>query len=171
MKGIHRWSMQVGTSRKCGASSSLCRAGHWSNFACVPWGTSLPTDPPSYLQLLVAGGPALWQTAIVPQYCGQVDPHVWWRVSSSSFIFRCLIWSITFRWQEEVPSILRSDKNSWAEEDTDGDSTQQPMTIQKRVIQSGLDSIKGASATSIIELFVEDLRCLRFVIICTCSHN
>ena len=52
-----------------------------------------------------------------------------------------------------MPSILKADKTSWVDEDTDGDSTQQPMTIQKRVIQSGLDSIKGASATSIIELF------------------
>ena len=52
-----------------------------------------------------------------------------------------------------MPSILKADKTSWVDEDMDGDSTQQPMTIQKRVIQSGLDSIKGASATSIIELF------------------
>ena len=46
-------------------------------------------------------------------------------------------------WQEEVPSLLRSDE--WKK---GGESN-----LQERVIQSGLDAITGADAPRIISLF------------------
>ena len=47
------------------------------------------------------------------------------------------------QWQEEVPSLLRSDE--WKK---GGESN-----LQERVIQSGLDAITGTDASSIVTLF------------------
>ena len=53
-------------------------------------------------------------------------------------------------WEEEVPAILRSDMRNLTDT-AQGDAG--PMNLQQRVIQSGLDSIKGPDAPSIILLF------------------
>ena len=52
-------------------------------------------------------------------------------------------------WEEEIPSILKKDMKSLAGK---GDSSQ-PLNLQQRVIQSGLDSLEGEDAESIVALF------------------
>ena len=53
-------------------------------------------------------------------------------------------------WEEEVPAILRSDMGNLTDT-VQGDAG--PMNLQQRVIQSGLDSIQGPDAPSIVQLF------------------
>ena len=53
-------------------------------------------------------------------------------------------------WEEEVPAILRSDMRNLTDT-AQGDAG--PMNLQQRVIQSGLDSIQGPDAPSIVLLF------------------
>ena len=54
-------------------------------------------------------------------------------------------------WEEEVPAILRSDMRNLTDT-AQGDAG--PMNLQQRVIQSGLDSIQGPDAPSIVMLFM-----------------
>ena len=53
-------------------------------------------------------------------------------------------------WEDEIPSILRKDMKSLAT--GKGDSSQ-PLNLQQRVIQSGLDSLEGKDAADIVSLF------------------
>ena len=57
-------------------------------------------------------------------------------------------------WEEEIPSVLRKDMMSLTigEGGTDG-SDHQSLSLQQRVIQSGLDSLVGADAEDIVVLF------------------
>ena len=52
-------------------------------------------------------------------------------------------------WEEEIPSILKKDMKSLTGK---GDSSQ-PLNLQQRVIQSGLDSLEGEDAADIVLLF------------------
>ena len=72
-------------------------------------------------------------------------------------------------WEEEVPNIIRTDMGAWSElmpvvesqfwfvsgslMEGDKTSANGKMTMQQRVIQSGLDSIKGRDAAKIVRLF------------------
>ena len=53
-------------------------------------------------------------------------------------------------WEEEIPSILKKDMKSLA---TGKGDTSQPLNLQQRVIQSGLDSLEGKDAPAIVSLF------------------
>ena len=53
-------------------------------------------------------------------------------------------------WEEEIPSILKKDMKSLVT--GKGDSSQ-PLNLQQRVIQSGLDSLEGEDAADIVTLF------------------
>ena len=53
-------------------------------------------------------------------------------------------------WEQEVPAILRSDMRSLTETAQD---QAQPLNLQQRVIQSGLDSIKLPEAQQVVLLF------------------
>ena len=53
-------------------------------------------------------------------------------------------------WEEEIPSILKKDMKSLTT--GKGDSSQ-PLNLQQRVIQSGLDSLEGDDAADIVILF------------------
>ena len=53
-------------------------------------------------------------------------------------------------WEEEIPSILKKDMKSLTT--GKGDSSQ-PLNLQQRVIQSGLDSLEGKDAEDIALLF------------------
>ena len=53
-------------------------------------------------------------------------------------------------WEEEIPSILKKDMKSLA---TGKGDTSQPLNLQQRVIQSGLDSLEGDNAANIVLLF------------------
>ena len=53
-------------------------------------------------------------------------------------------------WEEEIPSILKKDMKSLTT--GKGDSSQ-PLNLQQRVIQSGLDSLEGEDAANIVVLF------------------
>ena len=53
-------------------------------------------------------------------------------------------------WEEEIPSILKKDMKSLST--GTGDSSQ-PLNLQQRVIQSGLDSLEGEDAADIVLLF------------------
>ena len=53
-------------------------------------------------------------------------------------------------WEEEIPAILKKDMKSLAT--GKGDSSQ-PLNLQQRVIQSGLDSLEGEDAAGIVTLF------------------
>ena len=53
-------------------------------------------------------------------------------------------------WEEEIPSILKKDMKSL--KTGKGDSSQ-PLNLQQRVIQSGLDSLEGEDAADIVTLF------------------
>ena len=53
-------------------------------------------------------------------------------------------------WEDEIPSILKKDMKSLTT--GKGDSSQ-PLNLQQRVIQSGLDSLKGEDAAAIQSLF------------------
>ena len=53
-------------------------------------------------------------------------------------------------WEDEIPSILKKDMKSLAT--GKGDSSQ-PLNLQQRVIQSGLDSLEGEDAADIVTLF------------------
>ena len=78
-------------------------------------------------------------------------------------------------WEQEVPSILRTDMRSLTEGGTDGSKDNTPLNLQQRVIQSGvcicgywlrclllmcallwyvgLDSISGADAAGVVSMF------------------
>ena len=56
-------------------------------------------------------------------------------------------------WEAEVPGILRGDMKSLAENARGASGEQQPLNLQQRVIQSGLDSISGSDAPNIVSLF------------------
>ena len=53
-------------------------------------------------------------------------------------------------WEDEIPSILKKDMKSLA---TGKGDASQPLNLQQRVIQSGLDSLEGEDATDIVTLF------------------
>ena len=53
-------------------------------------------------------------------------------------------------WEDEIPSILKKDMKSLTT--GKGDSSQ-PLNLQQRVIQSGLDSLEGMDAADIVSLF------------------
>ena len=53
-------------------------------------------------------------------------------------------------WEEEIPSILKKDMKSLT---TGKGDTSQPLNLQQRVIQSGLDSLEGEDAADIVLLF------------------
>ena len=55
-------------------------------------------------------------------------------------------------WEEEIPLILKKDMKSLMEGEHTGDGVQ-ALNLQQRVIQSGLDSLNGADAESIVTLF------------------
>ena len=56
-------------------------------------------------------------------------------------------------WEEEIPSVLKKDMKSLsAGEGADNGGTQS-LNLQQRVIQSGLDSLAGSDAESIVLLF------------------
>ena len=52
-------------------------------------------------------------------------------------------------WEDEIPSILKKDMKSLK---GTGDSSQ-PLNLQQRVIQSGLDSLEDEDAENIVSLF------------------
>ena len=54
-------------------------------------------------------------------------------------------------WEQEIPTILKKDMKSLA---TGKGETSQPLNLQQRVIQSGLDSLAGADAADIVVLFM-----------------
>ena len=54
-------------------------------------------------------------------------------------------------WEEEIPQILKSDMKSLTTGGK-GDASQ-PLNLQQRVIQSGLDSLEGEDAADIVSLF------------------
>ena len=53
-------------------------------------------------------------------------------------------------WEEEIPSILKKDMKSLT---TGKGGSSQPLNLQQRVIQSGLDSLEGDDAADIVILF------------------
>ena len=53
-------------------------------------------------------------------------------------------------WEDEIPSILKKDMKSLK---TGKGDTSQPLNLQERVIQSGLDSLEGEDAADIVSLF------------------
>ena len=53
-------------------------------------------------------------------------------------------------WEEEIPSILKKDMKSLS---TGKGDNSQPLNLQQRVIQSGLDSLEGEDAADIVLLF------------------
>ena len=53
-------------------------------------------------------------------------------------------------WEDEIPSILKKDMKSL---NTSKGDASQPLNLQQRVIQSGLDSLVGADAADIVVLF------------------
>ena len=53
-------------------------------------------------------------------------------------------------WEEEIPSILKKDMKSLSTGKADNS---QPLNLQQRVIQSGLDSLEGEDAADIVVLF------------------
>ena len=55
--------------------------------------------------------------------------------------------------QEELPAILRTDMGSLTQDHGGDDYESEPMSMQQRVIQSGLDSINGRDAPMIVALF------------------
>ena len=56
-------------------------------------------------------------------------------------------------WEEEIPTILKTDMKSLTTgEGTDSGATQS-LNLQQRVIQSGLDSLSGSDAGEIVILF------------------
>ena len=56
-------------------------------------------------------------------------------------------------WEEEIPSILKKDMKSLTTGEGVDSSEHQSLNLQQRVIQSGLDSLNGADAESIVTLF------------------
>ena len=54
-------------------------------------------------------------------------------------------------WEEEVPALLRTDMKSLRAADDEGDLN--PLNLQQRVIQSGLDSIADEDAENICIIF------------------
>ena len=57
-------------------------------------------------------------------------------------------------WEEEIPSILKKDmKSLTAGEGAAASTEHQSLNLQQRVIQSGLDSLTGVDAESIVLLF------------------
>ena len=63
-----------------------------------------------------------------------------------------LIFQFGNGWEDEIPSILKSDLKSLTI--GEGDTVEhQPLNMQQRVIQSGLDSLAGPDATDIVSLF------------------
>ena len=53
-------------------------------------------------------------------------------------------------WEEEIPSVLKKDMKSLT---TGKGEDSQPLNLQQRVIQSGLDSLEGEDAADIVTLF------------------
>ena len=53
-------------------------------------------------------------------------------------------------WEEEIPSVLKKDMKSLT---TGKGEDSQPLNLQQRVIQSGLDSLEGEDAVEIVSLF------------------
>ena len=53
-------------------------------------------------------------------------------------------------WEEEIPSVLKKDMKSLT---TGKRDSSQPLNLQQRVIQSGLDSLEGTDAEDIVLLF------------------
>ena len=53
-------------------------------------------------------------------------------------------------WEEEIPSVLKKDMKSLT---TGKGADSQPLNLQQRVIQSGLDSLEGEDAADIVVLF------------------
>ena len=53
-------------------------------------------------------------------------------------------------WEDEIPSILKKDMKSLT---TGKGNSSQPLNLQQRVIQSGLDSLEGEDAADIVSLF------------------
>ena len=53
-------------------------------------------------------------------------------------------------WEDEIPSVLKKDMRSLT---TGKGDTSQPLNLQQRVIQSGLDSLEGEDAGDIVTLF------------------
>ena len=56
-------------------------------------------------------------------------------------------------WEDEIPSILKKDMKSLTAGEGGGGSDHTSLNLQQRVIQSGLDSLAGADAESIVLLF------------------
>ena len=54
-------------------------------------------------------------------------------------------------WEDEIPSILKKDMKSLT---TGKGDASQPLNLQQRVIQSGLDSLEGEEAAEIVSLFL-----------------
>lgn len=73
-------------------------------------------------------------------------------------------------WEEEIPNILKKDMKSLMSGE-DASSGAQPLNLQQRVIQSGLDSLSGSDAADIVTLFMsmavfaEDQVCFHNVLI------
>ena len=55
-------------------------------------------------------------------------------------------------WEEEIPAILKDDMKSLTAGGSDS-TEHQSLNLQQRVIQSGLDSLTGADAESIVIFF------------------
>ena len=66
-------------------------------------------------------------------------------------------------WEEEIPSILKKDMKSLTT--GKGDSSQ-PLNLQQRVIQSGLNSLEGKDAADIVLLFK-----VQSVLLCINRHT
>ena len=66
-------------------------------------------------------------------------------------------------WEDEIPSILKKDMKSLT---ADKGDTSQPLNLQQRVIQCGLDSLEGEDAADIVALFK-----VQSVLLCINRHT
>ena len=71
-------------------------------------------------------------------------------VLSYSTLMHCIFRRFGHGWEEEIPGILKKDMKSLTTGKAD---SSQPLNLQQRVIQSGLDSLEGEDAANIVSLF------------------
>ena len=113
--------------------------------------------------MFVCAGAALWPVAGTDLTQNQF-PFVCMIINSFVRIGLCCIWKLCLNivgnlirtygsgWEEEIPSILKKDMKSLSLGE-EAIEHHQPLNLQQRVIQSGLDSMEGADSAGIVLLF------------------